>query len=159
MLGKTSRRSATLFISSLFAALAAACASSAGPRPASANPDPQDASQLGISVTSIKPSQLANRPYASVMQMLEGRVPGLRVLYRANGDYTLRIRSESSINGDGEPLIVLNGLPLDPPSVSMALRLINPQDVATIDVVRDAGAAYLYGARAENGAIIITTRH
>ena len=96
---------------------------------------------------------LENRPIASVGQGLQGLVPNLNVTIR-NGDPTasanFNIRGYESING-GEPLILVDGVP-------MALERINPNDIASVNVLKDASAAAVYGARAAFGVILVETK-
>lgn len=104
-------------------------------------------------VSSISSEALENRPIASVGQGLQGLVPNLNVTIR-NGDPTqganFNIRGYESING-GEPLILVDGVP-------MALERINPNDIASVNVLKDASAAAVYGARAAFGVILVETK-
>ncbi|MBX2875315.1 MAG: TonB-dependent receptor [Saprospiraceae bacterium] len=104
-------------------------------------------------VTSITSEALENRPIASVGQGLQGLVPNLNITIR-NGDpaqgANFNIRGFESING-GEPLILVDGVP-------MALERINPNDIASVNVLKDASAAAVYGARAAFGVILVETK-
>ena len=104
-------------------------------------------------VTRITSEALENRPIASVGQGLQGLVPNLNVTIR-NGDpatgANFNIRGFESING-GEPLILVDGVP-------MALERINPNDIESVNVLKDASAAAVYGARAAFGVILIETK-
>ena len=74
---------------------------------------------------------------------------------------TIRIRGGSSLNASNDPLIVLDGVPLDNGGISGAsnpLALINPNDIETFNILKDASATAIYGSRASNGVIIITTK-
>ena len=87
-----------------------------------------------------------------------GRVPGLTVLHTANGGYSLRIRGRSSLYGNDEPLIVIDGMPIRQGGASNALMSLDPSDVARVDVLKDAGATASYGVQGGNGVVLITTR-
>ena len=104
-------------------------------------------------VSSISSEALENRPIASVGQGLQGLVPNMNVTIR-NGDPTqsanFNIRGYESING-GDPLILVDGVP-------MALERINPNDIASVNVLKDASAAAVYGARAAFGVILVETK-
>ncbi|WEK21034.1 MAG: TonB-dependent receptor [Candidatus Pedobacter colombiensis] len=97
-------------------------------------------------------------------QMLAGKVPGVSIT--SNGGQpgsgsTIRIRGGSSLNASNDPLIVIDGVPLQSGGVSGAtnpLTFINPDDVESFTILKDASAAAIYGARAANGVIIITTK-
>lgn len=97
-------------------------------------------------------------------QLIAGKVPGISIT--SNGGQpgagsTIRIRGGSSLNASNDPLIVIDGVPLENSNISGAsnpLSFINPNDVASFTVLKDASAAAIYGARASNGVIIITTK-
>jgi TonB-dependent SusC/RagA subfamily outer membrane receptor len=94
-----------------------------------------------------------------VEQMLEGRIPGVLVERIANGDYSVRIRGGLAGGNGGEPLIVVNGIPAPfGLGASTVLGSVIPATVARIDVLKDAGATAVYGARGVNGVILVTTR-
>ena len=98
---------------------------------------------------------------ARVEEMLLARMPGLEVVRLSGGSYTLRIRGPSSLRGTlagEEPLLVIDDVPVSLGSLSNALAGIAPQDVARIDVLKDAGSTAIYGVRGANGVIIITTK-
>ena len=104
-------------------------------------------------VSVITAEAFENRPIASVGQGLQGLVPNLNVSIR-NGDPTtpaaFNIRGYESING-GEPLVLVDGVP-------MALERINPNDIESVNVLKDASAAAVYGARAAFGVILVETK-
>lgn len=97
-------------------------------------------------------------------QLIAGKVAGVSVI--SNGGSpgagsTIRIRGGASINGSNDPLIVLDGVPLSNNSISGAanpLDLINPNDIESFSILKDASAAAIYGNRASNGVILITTK-
>lgn len=92
----------------------------------------------------------------TLADLLEGRVPGLEVRRLPDGSVSLRIRGDRSFNSSGEPLIVLDGVPLQ--GSNAILQDLDPHDVASISVLKDAGSLAAYGSRGANGVIIITTK-
>ena len=109
-------------------------------------------------VSTLDEQDLDRMRVGRIEEMLAGRVPGLVVYQTASGDYQLRIRGRSTILGNDEPLVVLDGMPLQPGNLSRSLAAIAPSDVARIEVLKDAGATAFYGVRGANGVIIITTK-
>jgi TonB-linked SusC/RagA family outer membrane protein len=110
-----------------------------------------------IASQTITAETIENRPNASVVQTLSGQVAGLEinsVSGQPGANSTIRIRGFNSINGNIEPLIIIDGAPVD----EDFFRSINPQDIASVDVLKDAGATAVYGNRGANGVIIIKTK-
>src|SRR5437588_13124381 len=110
-------------------------------------------------VTTVVPSETDAR-VAQVEEMLRG-VPGLDVTRLPDGGYQLRIRGHRSIRGDpgdDDPLLVVDGIPIAAGALSSTLASLAPADIARIEVLKDAGAAGIYGSRAANGVIVITTK-
>jgi TonB-linked SusC/RagA family outer membrane protein len=108
-------------------------------------------------VDQISGKQLEARPIANVMQGLQGISPGLNITYgggQPGAVPVINIRGATSING-GSPLIVIDGIPA---SDGFDLLRLNPSDIATFTVLRDAASAAIYGARAAFGVIMITTK-
>lgn len=100
---------------------------------------------------------ILSRPNASFTQTLEGQIPGLNIAAGsgqpgANG--TVILRGYGSINGNIDPLYVIDGVPLD----ADAFRNLNPNDIANVGVLKDAGATSIYGNRGANGVVIVTTK-
>lgn len=91
-----------------------------------------------------------------VEELLQGRVAGVSVRRLGDGSYSVRVRGAGAQFGSGEPLYVVDGVPLPPGSG--VVRGINPRDVARIEVLKDASATAIYGARGGNGVILIATR-
>ena len=108
---------------------------------------------LAFAVGSIRVDPSAMGSYTHVEEMLEGRLPGVDVLRTGSG-FRVRVRGTSSILAQSGPLWVVDGLPLS--NVDGYLGL-SPRTVARIDVLKDAGAAAIYGSRGANGVILITT--
>lgn len=100
----------------------------------------------------------------STDQLLNGKVGGLRITNsggQPDSALNIRIRGGSSLSGRNDPLIVIDGVPLsniNPAGVSNPLSLVNPNDVESFSVLKDASATAIYGSRASNGVIIITTK-
>jgi TonB-dependent SusC/RagA subfamily outer membrane receptor len=118
----------------------------------------QSTRSFGGSVTTLKAENLRDFNYASVEQMLESRVPGLQVI-RGAGGYKLHLRGATPIDGSDEPLIVIDGMPAGLfLSDAATLNMLNPNDIARIDVLRDAASGAIYGLRGANGVILITTK-
>ena len=97
-------------------------------------------------------------------QLIQGKVAGVQITSN-NGapgsGSTIRIRGGASLNASNDPLIVVDGMPIDGGGISgqaNALALINPNDIESFSVLKDASATAIYGARASNGVIIITTK-
>lgn len=114
----------------------------------------QDRKDLTGAVTSIKPATLTSLPVVSVSDALQGRAAGLQVLTSGTpgNDATMIIRGLGSINGTN-PLLVIDGFP-----TQAGLNTINPNDVESVEVLKDAPATAIYGSRAANGVVIITTK-
>ncbi|WP_298895481.1 SusC/RagA family TonB-linked outer membrane protein [uncultured Psychroserpens sp.] len=100
---------------------------------------------------------IENRPNASFVQTLSGQAPGLNITTSSGqpgGNSLVQLRGVASINGNTEPLFIIDGAPVDEDN----FRSLNPQDIASIDILKDAGATAIYGNRGANGVIIIKTR-
>ena len=91
----------------------------------------------------------------TVSDMLVGRFPGVEVSPMSNGRVSIRIRGAHSMKGNQEPLLVLDGVPQNGGSTLMDL---DPHDIRSIDVLKDAGSTSAYGSRGANGVILIATR-
>ncbi|CAZ94300.1 SusC/RagA family TonB-linked outer membrane protein [Zobellia galactanivorans] len=115
-------------------------------------------SDLTGSVASVKVEELSSIPSNSIDKMLQGRVAGLQVINSSQdpgAGATIRIRGASSFNGSNDPLVVVDGFPL---GGAGNLKQINPSDIASVEVLKDASAAAIYGSRGANGVIMITTK-
>jgi len=116
------------------------------------------------SVTAIKPDKLNKGLTTNAQDMITGKIAGVSVISNGGapgGGATIRIRGGSSLNASNDPLIVIDGLALDNDGikgVSNMLSTINPNDIETFTVLKDASATAIYGSRASNGVIIITTK-
>jgi TonB-dependent starch-binding outer membrane protein SusC len=93
-----------------------------------------------------------------VAELIDARVPGVEVRRIAGGGYAIRIRGTSTLQGSEEPLVVIDGMAASLPG-GAALSGLVPGDIARIDVLKDASASAIYGSRAANGVLLVTTRH
>lgn len=115
------------------------------------------------SVTSISDKNFQKGAISTPSELLVGKVAGVQIT--SNGSpgagSTIRIRGGASLNASNDPLIVIDGVPVDNSAASGApsvLSTINPQDIASMNVLKDASATAIYGSRASNGVIIIETK-
>ncbi|UAB86477.1 TonB-dependent receptor [Zunongwangia sp. SCSIO 43204] len=109
------------------------------------------------SVSTLKTEKIEDIPSNSIERNLQGRIAGLQVSTPSQdpgAGATVRIRGGSSLRGSNSPLIVVDGFPLGDAG---NLKQINPADIETVDVLKDASASAIYGSRGANGVIIITT--
>jgi TonB-linked SusC/RagA family outer membrane protein len=116
------------------------------------------------SVVAIKPDPLNKGLTTNPQDMLVGKIAGVSVISNdgtPGGGSTIRIRGGASLNASNDPLIVIDGLEMDNNSVqgvSNLLNIVNPNDIETFTVLKDASATAIYGSRATNGVILITTK-
>lgn len=116
------------------------------------------------SISSIKSSELTQTPIANVAQGLQSRMSGVQVNQNSGspgGNVSIRIRGTNSITGSSEPLYVVDGIQISNSggiSDISPLSTINPGDIESVDVLKDASATAIYGARAANGVVLITTK-
>jgi TonB-linked SusC/RagA family outer membrane protein len=121
-------------------------------------------SDLTGAVTSVSAKDFQKGNIASPEQLLQGKVAGLQITTgggSAGGGSRIRIRGGASLNASNEPLIVIDGVPVDGNGISGSANLlstINPNDIESMSVLKDAAATALYGSRASNGVIIVTTK-
>ncbi len=116
------------------------------------------------SIASVKAAELTQTPVANVAQGLQSRVSGVQINQNSGapgGNVSVRIRGTNSISGTSEPLYVVDGIQISNSGgindVS-PLSTINPNDIESVDVLKDASASAIYGARAANGVVLITTK-
>lgn len=116
------------------------------------------------SMVSVGTKEFQKGNISSSEQLLQGKVAGLEVTTGggfAGGGSKLRIRGGASLNASNDPLIVIDGVPVDGNDISGSgnyLNTINPSDIESISVLKDASSTALYGSRASNGVLIITTK-
>ena len=114
-----------------------------------------DRKDLTGSVASVKEEDLKNLPMTTLEQGLQGRAAGVQVTQADSspgGAVSLRIRGGNSINFSNEPLYVVDGYP------TFNIQSINPSDIISMEILKDASATAIYGARGANGVVIITTK-
>src|SRR5690554_3391754 len=112
-------------------------------------------SDLTGAITSVDGEELQKLAVPRIDQALQGQAAGVQISNVQNqpgGGVNIRIRGQNSITGDNNPLIVIDGI------LGGDIRMINPNDVASVDVLKDASATAIYGSRGSNGVIIITTK-
>ncbi|MBC8151794.1 MAG: SusC/RagA family TonB-linked outer membrane protein, partial [Bacteroidetes bacterium] len=128
----------------------------------------QSKKTLTGAVSSVAGEVIANKPVQSFDQGLQGRAAGVNIITPngvLNNAPVIRIRGVSSISGSSSPLIVIDGLPINSGNVSSGgftvnnpLGDINPNDIESLEILKDAGATAIYGSRAAAGVILITTK-
>ncbi len=121
-------------------------------------------------VVTVKGSEFQNQPIIGADQALQGRAAGVQVTQNSGSPgsaLSVRVRGPGSISASNEPLYVVDGLPINTGSYSQlavgnqqtnALTDLNPNDIASIEVLKEASAAAIYGSRATNGVVLITTK-
>jgi len=115
----------------------------------------QKKSDITGAVSKVELDRATAIPTTNVAEMLRGQAAGVQITLgsaRPGGTSNIVIRGQRSISGGNEPLIVLDGFPID------NINDINPDDIASIEVLKDAAAQAIYGARAANGVILVTTK-
>ncbi|MFT3822809.1 MAG: TonB-dependent receptor [Chitinophagaceae bacterium] len=139
-------------------------------------------SEVTGAITSVKSADLLQTPIANLAQGLQGRVPGLQITQNnaaPGGSISVRLRGTNSINGSSEPLYIIDGVQIQNTQIAgvsgpstlgnisgvggnanqvSSLSFLNPNDIESIEVLKDASAAAIYGSQAANGVIIITTK-
>lgn len=114
----------------------------------------QKKSDLTGSISSIKSSDIASLPVPDVGQAIQGKAAGVQIVSAGapGSNVTIRVRGIGTVN-NSDPLLVIDGVPTDIP-----LNTLNPDDIATIDILKDASASAIYGSRGANGVVMITTK-
>jgi TonB-dependent SusC/RagA subfamily outer membrane receptor len=140
-----------------------ACAGSA--TVPNAQPTPQDEADRGYgeqpdeqvagAVVSLESEEESGGHFATMVDMLRGRVAGLEITETPSGEISIRIRGDQSIYFNDEPLLVVNGVPVARFSFSSTLRSMDPRDVQSIQVLKDTGSTAFYGTRGAHGVILI----
>ncbi|KAB7732909.1 SusC/RagA family TonB-linked outer membrane protein [Rudanella paleaurantiibacter] len=116
------------------------------------------------SIASVKSAELIQTPVANVAQGLQARVAGVQVNQNTGapgGNISVRIRGTNSINGNSEPLYVVDGIQISNGggiNEVSPLSTINPNDIESVEILKDASASAIYGSRAANGVVLITTK-
>lgn len=107
------------------------------------------------SISSVDAKEFENRPVFSTAQALQGKAAGVQVTQpsgKPGTEFSIRIRGTNSVNANNDPLYVIDGVP------TTDTRGLNPNDIETMQILKDAASASIYGARASNGVVLITTK-
>ena len=115
----------------------------------------QDKKEVTSAVTSVKAKDFNKGMVNDPLQLIQGKVGGLTVVRPGgdpNGNYTLRLRGVSTFGANASPLIVIDGV------IGGSLNTVDPNDIASMDVLKDGSAAAIYGSRGSAGVIIVTTK-
>ena len=121
-------------------------------------------SDLTGSVLAMKPDAKNKGVVVNAQDMMQGKMAGVNIVSKdgtPGGGATIRIRGGSSLNASNDPLIVIDGVAIDNNGVkglSNLLSIVNPQDIESFNILKDASATAIYGSRGSNGVIIITTK-
>lgn len=116
----------------------------------------QKARSITGAMSKINTDEIADMPVANITQKMQGKFAGVQILNTSgepNGNLPIRIRGQASINAGNNPLIVVDGFP-----TSSGLESISPDEIESISILKDAASTTLYGSRAANGVILITTK-
>ncbi len=114
-------------------------------------------SDVTSSISTVDSKDIVKTPAASITQALQGNASGVLIMNTAadpGSDAKIRIRGGSSISGSNEPLIVIDGFPSD----ASILSMLNPNDVKSMEILKDAAATAIFGSRGANGVILISTK-
>ncbi|GAB3710413.1 TonB-dependent receptor [Spirosoma flavus] len=108
-------------------------------------------------ISSVSGKEIQNLPVASPVALLQGRTAGVQIVQNTGApgatNFTIRVRGTTSINAGNNPLYVIDGLPFEGNSSD-----INPNDIESMEILKDAAASSIYGSRAANGVVLITTK-
>jgi TonB-linked SusC/RagA family outer membrane protein len=110
---------------------------------------------LTTAVASVSSDEWANRPVISAQQALQGKAAGVQITQpsgKPGGGITIRVRGATSLNAGNDPLYVVDGIPTD------NINNVSPSDVESMQILKDASSAVIYGSRAANGVVLITTK-
>jgi TonB-dependent SusC/RagA subfamily outer membrane receptor len=160
-----SRKAPAIVALSLAGAALAACGRVRTPPLAEPEPEPEARGAAGRSlagegtgsVTVVDGDELKGTSHAQLEDFLEGRVAGVQVIRQPGGGISVRIRGPGSLDGDMEPLYVVDGMPVRV-RAGRGLDWLNPGDIARIEVLKDAATTSMYGVQGANGVVLITTR-
>ena len=111
--------------------------------------------KLTTAISSVGEEDIQDKPFPNIEQSIAGKAPGVQVLQpsgRPGGGISIRIRGGTSVGAGNEPLYVVDGVPV------LNTEGINPTDVESIEILKDAASSSIYGARAANGVVLITTK-
>ena len=143
-----------LFCSALLLGVASACSSGGG----GSTPQTTPAPVTGKAGQEVTAKDISNTSTGSVEKTLEGRFPGVVLFKTSSGGIAIRIRGATSGQPLASPLYVIDGTPVDP-GPEGDLPGLNPYDIESIKVLKDAASTTMYGVRGSNGVIVIKTKH
>ena len=106
-------------------------------------------------VSTVSTKDLDQRPIVSAAQALQGKAAGVSVMQPSGepgGGMSIRVRGTTSFNGSNDPLYVVDGVPVD------NINFLSPNDIESLSILKDASSAAIYGSRAANGVVLITTK-
>ena len=141
----------------LLVGLVSGCASNNAARPDGTDP-PKHSPNAPLPGTTVTADDLDRAGSDAIEKSLEAKVPGILVTRTPDGSLAIRIRGNTSIGANAEPLYVIDGMTVQP-GPGGALTGINPHDIESIEVLKDAASLSFYGLRAANGVIVIKTKH
>jgi TonB-dependent SusC/RagA subfamily outer membrane receptor len=110
-----------------------------------------------VSNTTVTAADIEKNPTQPIEQVLQAKVPGIWVTRTPDGGVAIQIRGQTSFYGSNAPLYVIDGVPMQP-GPSGALMGVNPYDIESIKVLKDAADTALYGMRGANGVIVVVTK-
>lgn len=117
----------------------------------------KDRRDVTSAISSVSGKEIQNLPVASPIALLQGRTAGVQIVQNSGApgatNFTIRVRGTTSINAGNNPLYVVDGLPFEGNSSD-----INPNDIESMEILKDAAASAIYGSRAANGVVLITTK-
>ena len=157
-MSSSSVRPAPAVLLCVLIALVSACAPKSGTPPGEPSPAtrPNPATR-SAAAGSVSGQAIANEPGKSIEEILASRVAGVTVTRGSDGGIAVRIRGASSVYGNEQPLYILDGLPFLP-GQNGSLTGINPYDIESIRVLKEAADISMYGSRGANGVIVIKTK-
>lgn len=106
-------------------------------------------------VSTVSTDDLQQRPVISAAQAIQGKAAGVSVIQptgQPGGEMAIRVRGTTSFNGSNDPMYVVDGVPVD------NIKFLSPNDIASMQILKDASSAAIYGSRAANGVVLITTK-
>ena len=133
--------------------LQSACSRAKPPEQSTPQPAPAGDAPREI----VTAQDIENNPGKSIEQIIAERFPGVIAVRMPDGGYALRIRGGSSLEGNNNPLYVIDGVPVATGTYG-ELTGINPKDIETVEVLKDAVSTSMYGMRGANGVIVIKTK-
>jgi TonB-dependent SusC/RagA subfamily outer membrane receptor len=117
----------------------------------------QPARREAPSNTTVTAEDIRSNPTQPIEKVLQAKVPGVWVTRTADGGIAVLIRGQTSVYGEQQPLYVVDGVPIQP-GPGGALTGINPYDIESIEVLKDAADTAMYGMRGSNGVIVVKTK-